>query len=229
MVNFFAENNEEFDLRKFLENELIIMSQWESTTHDEIKNPKDLIYRFSLYMCHINDEMKEVVDAFLHETRDNFVREIIDVAMYTASAINLFALVYETLPNKDRDHITFDGINSIFVTDPKDRIITTKDMVSFVSYSLSIIREKFPQRKWHKQLVEFNDEEYKRILEESYLVGCGIINSLINYAVMSSNKRDVSFFINEKQMKIVKDALQTGTNHNELTLAKLRGLEYELK
>ena len=228
MINFFAKN-ENFDLKKFLENEQIIMSQWETSSHDEIKDPKDLIYRFSLYMCHINDEMKEVVDAFLHETRDNFVKEIIDVAMYTASAINLFAMIYETLPNKDRDHMIFDEINTVFVNDPMDRIITTKDMVSFVSYSLSIIRENFPQRKWHKQSVEFTDDEYKKVLEESWIVGCGIINSLINYAIISSNKRDVSCFINEKQMKIVKDALETGTNHSPELLAKLRGLEYELK
>ena len=233
MTNFF-DLLKRFKLPQFLENEKIIMMQWENENRIADMTEEELINRFSLYMCHINDEMKEMVDAEDHETYENFLKEIIDVAMYTASAINLFAVKYKSLNGEeilDSQYFT-NGKTDIFQEfDFSKRIIISNDtLITVVSYYMSMIREFFPQRKWHKAKTTFTKEEYNTVLIKSYAIGCALIQMIVIYASKRAglNYDLVSRIINEKQRKIVGDALKTGTNLDPHIKKKLERLANEL-
>jgi len=227
MLNFFDENGN-FLINDFINSERIIMLQWENQETIKNMSGKDLIDRYSLYMCHINDEIKEAYDA---DTLEDFFKEVIDISMYIASVANLFKIKAESIFGNDLNSLINEQAIIDSYKDKKTWKMSYNDLSGDITIKLSSIRESFPQRKWHKNAVNFETGEFLFVLTKSYVTCINMIYSIINF-LMNRCLNDTFYInriINIKQNKIVNVAKNTGTNIDVVTIKELVQLSNEIE
>ena len=232
-----------FKYDAFYKYERTIMLNWEDMDAIFRMSAEELITRYTMYLGHINDEIKEAIDAFdlvyeCDDEKDEFYKELIDIAMYTASAANLFIIKYEGLTGVGVPRVECVPTETTKQYFLPENIDMKKDIESIFDKLIvtnircySAIRELFPQRKWHKKHIDFiNMQEWKTVLTQAYMYSSIAIYNVIQYLKRLTSYRGsythINALIAEKQLKILSDAKLTG-NHSkddeiQLMIAKLK-------
>jgi hypothetical protein len=202
---------------EFLKHERNIVSYYDHKEDIKEMTAKEFINKVTLYIGLLLDEIVEADEALDDPeitTIDEYLEEVIDVAMYLGSIVSLMILKCDSLNDDDfleKDDFCYNDYCNEYIdnTNYMNTIsllnLSLKDITFSVIKSLVEVRTSFPQRKWHKPYREFTKEEFQEVLCNGIETLTYSISLIVDYlmSITSNNYDKLNELMNKKFKKII--------------------------